>query len=454
MGNRADELEAAAAALERVVAGLVPEQLDGDTAVVLLTLFARRRQGRRSRPGHRRRADRSSRRARAQWPCVGRAISSRDTAGVAMERAATTVEVGRRLAEQPLTDEAFRHGELSLDQAGLISEAVEADPTAERELLDVAGRETVRTLRTRTRGAAVRQAVIARRYTRRQCSRSEFRHGRDRDGIVWGRFLLPPDTGVAVVNAIESRTDRRYRAANRATRRSTTHAQFAADALTELVTGSAEPATKPAAWASSSTSATLRCSAGDVGPGEICRLESGDDVPVSVARAALDDAFVKAVLVDGTEVRKVKHFGRRIPAAVRTALHAEAMLRDGIVRCTVPGLRPHGRPRMAPRRTPRPRRADQPPEPRTPLPPRPPPRARAPSRRPARTAAPVTGARRAASGAPTAGYSRSSRARAPDVARERRARHRRRRRSATRARGRCAASRAPAPGCGCGPRGG
>jgi hypothetical protein len=43
------------------------------------------------------------------------------------------------------------------------------------------------------------------------------------------------------------------------------------------------------------------------------------------------------VLVDGTEVRKVKHFGRRIPAAVRTALHAEAMVRDGIVRCTVPG---------------------------------------------------------------------------------------------------------------------
>jgi len=169
----------------------------------------------------------------------------------------------------------------------------------------------------------------------RQCSAREFRHGRDREGMVWGRFRLPPDTGVAVVNAIEERTDKRYRAADRAARRSTTHAQFAADALTEIVTADAEPAARTAGVVIHVSHTALQ--RGDVRPGEICRLESGDDVPVSVARAALEDAFVKAVLVDGTEVRKVKHFGRRIPAAVRTALHAEAMLRDGTVRCTAPG---------------------------------------------------------------------------------------------------------------------
>jgi hypothetical protein len=66
------------------------------------------------------------------------------------------------------------------------------------------------------------------------------------------------------------------------------------------------------------------------------------------------DAFIKGVLVDGTEVRKVKHFGRRISAALRTALRTEAMLRSGEVRCSVPGcdrrqglewhhVRPHAR---------------------------------------------------------------------------------------------------------------
>ena len=246
MGNRPAELEAAAAALERVVAGLVPEHLDADTAVVLLKLFAR--VGKVAEAGQAIVAGRievAGAHVRSGHASAAHLVA--ETAGVPMERAATTVEVGRRLAEQPLTDDAFRHGELSLDQAGLISEAVEADPTAERALLDVAGHETVRTLRTRTREVRLsasgdREAVYA-----RQCSAREFRHGRDRDGMVWGRFRLPPDTGVAVVNAIESRTDRRYRAADRATRRSTTHAQFAADALTEMVTADAEPAAK-ASW--------------------------------------------------------------------------------------------------------------------------------------------------------------------------------------------------------------
>jgi hypothetical protein len=76
---------------------------------------------------------------------------------------------------------------------------------------------------------------------------------------------------------------------------------------------------------------------GHLAPGELCRLESGDDVPLTVASEMIENAFVKGVLVDGSEVRRVKHFGRRVPAAVRTALRTEAMLRDGEVRCAVPG---------------------------------------------------------------------------------------------------------------------
>jgi hypothetical protein len=328
------ELEAAVVALERVVAGLRAERLDGDAAVVSLGLLARATKvaeagqalvagvidasGAHQRRGHRSAAE---------------LVAA--TAGVEMSRAATTVEVARRLADQPVLEDAFRRGSLSLDQAGLISEALAAAPEHEHELIEVAANETVRTLRRRAR--EVRLAAEADRETiyARQRACREFRTWRDARGMVRGTFALPPDHGVSVVNRIERETDRLYRAADRETRRATTHAQFGADALVTVVTGEAPSSTRAAEIVVHVSHSAL--GRGDVGDGELCRTEAGDDLPVGVVHQLLDDAFVKAVVVDGNEVRTVKHFGRRIPAAVRTALHAEAMLRHGEVRCSVAG---------------------------------------------------------------------------------------------------------------------
>jgi hypothetical protein len=60
--------------------------------------------------------------------------------------------------------------------------------------------------------------------------------------------------------------------------------------------------------------------------GEVCEIVGCGPIPVSVAQRLLDDAFVKAVLVDGTDVLAVSHLGRTIPARLRTAveeLHPE-----------------------------------------------------------------------------------------------------------------------------------
>jgi hypothetical protein len=224
---------------------------------------------------------------------------------------------------------------LSLDQAGIVSEAVEASPEDEQYLLDVAGCTTVRALRGRAR--EVRLAAEGDRETlyERQQALRELRHGRDRDGMVWGHFRLPPDLGVPLVNRIEEEADRLYRAADRETRRTRKHAQFAADALARVLAGEAKPSTGGGEVVLHVSYAAVR--RGCLAPGELCRLESGDDVPLTVASEMIENAFIKGVLVDGMEVRRVKHFGRRIPAAVRTALHTEAMLRDGEVRCSVPG---------------------------------------------------------------------------------------------------------------------
>lgn len=50
-----------------------------------------------------------------------------------------------------------------------------------------------------------------------------------------------------------------------------------------------------------------------------------------MARSWVDDAFIKAVIRDGVDVKTVVHYGRHVPAQVRTAL--------GVIdrTCTVPG---------------------------------------------------------------------------------------------------------------------
>ena len=55
-------------------------------------------------------------------------------------------------------------------------------------------------------------------------------------------------------------------------------------------------------------------------PGEACHIIGGGPIPVEVARQLSHDAFIKAVLHDGTNIHTIKHFGRHLPAALRTAL--------------------------------------------------------------------------------------------------------------------------------------
>jgi hypothetical protein len=54
--------------------------------------------------------------------------------------------------------------------------------------------------------------------------------------------------------------------------------------------------------------------------GEVCHIVGGGPIPVAVAHELGADAFVKAVLHDGVHIHTVKHVGRYLPAALRTAL--------------------------------------------------------------------------------------------------------------------------------------
>jgi hypothetical protein len=59
---------------------------------------------------------------------------------------------------------------------------------------------------------------------------------------------------------------------------------------------------------------------GHTRPGEICEIDGAGPIPVSAAHRLSSDAIVKALVVDGTDVTRVAHLGRTIPATLRTAV--------------------------------------------------------------------------------------------------------------------------------------
>jgi len=179
--------------------------------------------------------------------------------------------------------------------------------------------------------------------------------------MVAGRFRLTPDAGSAVVKAIQREADRHYRLAYREGRRESPE-NYAADALVALITGEGllgkrassgsevvvvvshaalrrgfvDPGSKAdaasAAYADSDVHVNL-----DAGETEFCEVAGFGAVPVSKAREMLADAFLKGVVVDGTRVTHVKHFGRHRPAEVDTALLVGSFLSHGGLRCSVEG---------------------------------------------------------------------------------------------------------------------
>ena len=70
---------------------------------------------------------------------------------------------------------------------------------------------------------------------------------------------------------------------------------------------------------------------GQANAGEICEVPGVGPIPVAAARAFAADSFLKAVLMDGQDIRAVSHLGRTIPDRLKTAL----IERDPV--CVVPG---------------------------------------------------------------------------------------------------------------------
>ncbi len=267
-----------------------------------------------------------------------------ETTGTALGDALAVLDTAGALAGLPETTEALRRGELSAPQVKVIAAAATQHPSAERDLLDTAARQSLKALKERAalvRAAATSAQEEAARYLAIHRRRS-LRHWADPDGALRLEARLTPDAGAKLLSILQAEADARFAQARQAGE-SEPPGAYRADALVALVTG--EAITKDSSSKDSSSKGSrpgpratvcIRVDAaalerGYVQDGETCAIAGVGPVPVAAVRRQLSDAFVKILVHRGRDVTTVCHVGRSVPAHVQSALDE----RDP--RCVVPG---------------------------------------------------------------------------------------------------------------------
>ena len=233
--------------------------------------------------------------------------------GTSVGQAVACLKTARALEDLPATEQAFRDGRLSEDQAREITAAAEASPESEEGLVEAARTYTVAELRRRCRVVkAAASKAETENYERIRAGRY-LRHWSDHDGAVRLDARLTPDDGARLLAAVEARKDVIFAEARRAGRRERPEA-YAADALVDLACASEAGSGGPQAvvhvrvdhdaWVRGHTEA-----------GEVCEIDGIGPIPVAVARRLGDDATLKVVLTDGVDVTGVCTWGGPCPPA-------------------------------------------------------------------------------------------------------------------------------------------
>jgi hypothetical protein len=237
-----------------------------------------------------------------------------ESTGETVGAAARTLETARALEHLPDTDEAFRSGLLSEVQAAEVAGAASADPGSEAELLEAASSTSVKGLRDRCRQVRAGAEDDDRSWARRLHAERRAHEWTDPDGAYRIEARLAPDAAVRFSSAWKAHTDRIFCDARRAGRREPL-AAYAADALVALAS---EGPCKPVEMRVTVDGAAL--SRGHTRTGERCEITGVGPVPVTTARALLDDASVAVMMRDGDDITAVSRPTRTIPVKLRRAL--------------------------------------------------------------------------------------------------------------------------------------
>jgi hypothetical protein len=270
--------------------------------------------------------------------------------------AKAALETVAALESQPEAKAALDAGELSLAQARELVRTEAAVPGSTAGLLDVAKGQSLRALKDEARDRRLR-AIDPEELHAMQHARMYHRHWTTAIGTIAYAGELPPEYGIPFTNRLDAETDRIWLKEHQAASESCEGVL----ALAASAAGSADGDEATSGTVSSTTGAAgsakaeIRRSAlaarafvrmmengggkgkstradlvivcdlqayrrGHAHDGEACHIVGGGPIPVSLAKELGRDAFLKAVLHDGTEIQTISHFGRRYPAVLQTAL--------------------------------------------------------------------------------------------------------------------------------------
>ena len=249
--------------------------------------------------------------------------------GTAVGPAISTMEMAGLLADLPVLAEAFWAGRLSEAQAREIAAVASEVPDAEEQLVEAAGKLSLRSLQEECRRVEAAAAVDEDDRHRQVHRRREIRSWVDRHNVGRMSFRGTPDELARVMGEIDRRAGVIAEGAIRGRWFESWNAHRV-DALVEMSMPDGDEPAPPAsmihvvvdheALMRGHTVAAERCEIPGIGP-----------IPVTLVRQMSEDCILKVLLINGVDVVAVAHGGYSIPAHLRTALD----VRDP--KCIVPG---------------------------------------------------------------------------------------------------------------------
>jgi len=249
--------------------------------------------------------------------------------------AQAVVLLAAQLQHLPVTQAALRNGTLSNAQAVEVARGAIVAPNTETQLLNLAKHVTVRDLRDATARVIAGATDEAARH--KQIHNSRFlKSWRDPDGafIIKGRMTVA--NGALVMAALTPFQDEIFRAARPSGNHERPEA-YAADALMALCAAQKVSAQDSNAEKPNRPNAVMNIRVdidalkrGHTENGEVCEIAGVGPIPVATATEYLGEAFLKLLVIDGTDIRTIAHMGRALPAKLRTAVEE----RDRV--CQVP----------------------------------------------------------------------------------------------------------------------
>ena len=245
------------------------------------------------------------------------ALSLAKATGTSLGEARRAIEAGQAMADQPEVSSAARAGELSRQQAYLVSGAAEANPGATAGLLATARDGSLGELATEAARARAAASDLDQRRANVRAARS-LREWTDPYGTWQLHARGLPEDGARVMAALGPLAERAFEMAREEGRREAPEA-YAFDALVELASGPGGGASGYEVMVRVDHSALLR---GYVIDGETCEIPGFGPVSPQVVADIMEcgDPFYKSILTKGKDVVGVAHLGRRPNAHQRSAL--------------------------------------------------------------------------------------------------------------------------------------